>query len=49
MNLKGQWTKLSYWHRAELRRYAIEKKWKSYWYFKRRYLLLWEQEVTKGW
>jgi hypothetical protein len=46
MNLKGQWCKLQYWERAELRYYAKEKKWKSYWYFKKYYLLKNEKKNT---
>ena len=44
MNLKGQFYKLSLWQKWELKHYAIEKKWKHYWFFKKRYLTEYDQK-----
>ena len=38
MNLKGQYAKLDRRQRWRLKKFAINKQWKAYWYFKKIYL-----------
>ena len=44
MNLKGQWNKLKYWEQNYLKHFAIIKNWRSYWYYKQRYLIQYEEK-----
>ena len=40
MNIRGQWNKLKGYQKADLKHWAIEKKWPQYWMFKKYYLEL---------